>query len=45
MSSDYEFSDDDNEYYDGMDMDDDDDVDAQDDGKQQHALLSYTLSN
>lgn len=32
MSSDYELSDDDNEYYDGMDMDDDD-VDAQDDGK------------
>ncbi|KAL5507452.1 hypothetical protein ACEPAH_6908 [Sanghuangporus vaninii] len=31
MSSDYEFSDDDNEYYDGMDMDDDEDVEEQDD--------------
>lgn len=33
MSSDYEFSDDDDEYYDGMDMDDDEDVAAQDDGE------------
>ena len=33
MSSDYDYSDEDNEYYDGMDMDDDDDLDAQDDGK------------
>ncbi|THH10672.1 hypothetical protein EW145_g1168 [Phellinidium pouzarii] len=31
MSSDYEYSDDDAEYYEGMDMDEDEDIDAQDD--------------
>ncbi|EJD02922.1 uncharacterized protein FOMMEDRAFT_20123 [Fomitiporia mediterranea MF3/22] len=31
MSSDYDVSDDENEYYDGMDMDDDDDMNTQDD--------------
>ena len=41
MSSDYEFSDDDNEYYDGMDMDDDEDVEEQDDGKP--SRVSYSL--
>ena len=30
--SDYDYSDDDAEYYEGMDMDDDDDMDAQDEG-------------
>lgn len=44
MSSDYEFSDDDNEYYDGMDMDDDEEVEEQDDGKPSRVSYSGSLT-
>ena len=46
--SDYDYSDDDADYYEGMDMDEDDDLDAQDDGMLTHReyrLLSDALSS